>query len=142
MLCEFILFYGGVYLLVHSIKSCFVSSDDEEVDLERMRFLKVESMCPAQAYHTLERPDLGGSECSICFEPYRPETTVRKMPCDHFICEPCFYEWIQCPALGFKCPLCNQGCLTSSSSSPDAPFISPFEPLAAYDFPSSSSSRY
>lgn len=118
MLCEFILFYGGVYLLVHSIKSCFVSSDDEVANLEKSRLLEVESKCPAQAYHTLERPELGGSECIICLDPYRPETLVRKMPCDHFICEPCFYEWMDCPTLGFKCPLCNQVCLDQQTFQP------------------------
>lgn len=110
MLCEAIVFYASVYLLIRSVKDCFQGAYEEETEIEvelekRPPHPWVEMLCPMEMHRGDKDTD---TECSICLEPYTDTTRVRRLPCNHIFCHSCFQQWSQTTQNPrYPCPLCN-----------------------------------
>ena len=61
-------------------------------------------------------------KCAICFDEYKEEHLLRKMPCDHFFHKDCIDQWMEKMA---TCPICNQDIRTAQSKFATDPILDP-----------------
>ncbi|KAK2710067.1 hypothetical protein QYM36_013666 [Artemia franciscana] len=77
-------------------------NQEEDIGPHPMPTEKIQSLETVRITETEAKQDL---QCSVCFESYELQESVRKLPCNHLFHSRCVVPWLE---LHDSCPLCRK----------------------------------